>query len=331
MSVWGDLRRALNRTVAAVPPGAGAVVMGTGIVSVALSLGHFELLSLILLVVCACVWVALGLLLATRAIGSHPQFNDEVRSPAALTGVAGTAVLGARLVTLGWDWAGQALLVVAFVFWLGLLVPVLAHWKRPTIGTSFVLVVSTESLAVLAAVLATREHVGWLVGAAVVELVLGLFLYVFVLASFDFRQLAIGYGDHWVAGGALAISTLAAGRLTVAAEGVASFSSLGSVLATGALVLWGLSIAWLPALLVFEAIRPRTGYDTRRWSTVFPFGMYAACSFVVGSAAGVATIRTFAQIWVWVAVALWLVVFSAMIERGLSLLRANYTSGQIAN
>lgn len=330
MSVWRGLYRALRGTIAAVPPGAGAVVMGTGVVSVALLLANFKLLSRILLVVCACVWIALALLVVGRAVGSRSRFHAEACSPAAMTGVAGTAVLGARLVTLGWDWAGQGLLVIAFIFWVGLLAPVLLHWKRPTVGTSFVMTVATQSLAVLAALLATREHAGWLVDAALVGLVLGLLFYAFVLASFDFRQLSVGYGDHWIAGGALAISTLAAARLAVAAQGLQTFAGLSSVLETASLVLWALTILWLPALLVFEGLRLRLGYETRRWGTVFPFGMYAACSFVVGSAAGVAAITTFADIWVWVAFAVWLVVFIAMIDQGLSLVRGRYAAGTIA-
>ena len=58
-------------------------------------------------------------------------------------------------------------------------------------------------------------------------------------------------------------------------------------------------------------------YDVRRWSTVFPFGMYAACSFVVGKADHATAITSFARIWIWVALAVWGVVFVAMIRRGI--------------
>jgi hypothetical protein len=65
--------------------------------------------------------------------------------PAALTSVAGSAVLGTRLTVLGWDWAGVALLVIAFVLWTALLVPVLAHWRKPTVGASPVLIAAIAS------------------------------------------------------------------------------------------------------------------------------------------------------------------------------------------
>lgn len=65
---------------------------------------------------------------------------------------------------------------------------------------------------------------------------------------------------------------------------------------------------WLPVLLLGELRRPRLRYGVRRWSTVFPVGMYAACSFVVGDVNGIAGIVRFAQVWVWVAVAVWAAV-----------------------
>ena len=44
--------------------------------------------------------------------------------------------------------------------------------------------------------------------------------------------------------------------------------------------------------------------------------MYAACSFVVGSAAHAGAITSFARVWVWIAVAVWAVVLVAMLYRG---------------
>ena len=84
-------------------------------------------------------------------------------------------------------------------------------------------------------------------------------------------------------------------------------------------MLWALAIAWLPALVVTEALRPRPEYDVRRWSTVFPVGMYAACSFLVATAVHAPAITDFARAWVWVGVSVWLVVFIGMLRRGVRL------------
>jgi len=315
------VQRALGHILAVVPPGSGAVVMGTGIVSVALSLDGREILSRVLLAGAAVLWIVLGLLLAGRILCDRERARRESRSPTALAGVAGTAVLGTRLVMLGWSGVAVALLLIALVFWLGLLTPVLTHWVTPTVGVSLLLAVSTESLAVLAATLGDSERRPWLVDAALAPFLLGLVLYLFVILRFDLGQLATGRGDHWITGGALAISTLTAARFTLSAR---SFHALGG--ATGtlkvvSLVLWGLSLAWLPALVAAEALWPRLGYDARRWSTVFPVGMYAACSFALRDAVGVGGVGDFARAWVWLAVSIWLVVLAGITRRGADVLR----------
>ncbi len=319
MGGWRPTAGLLERVLASIPPAAGAEVMGTGIVSIALSLDGRETLSRILLVVAAAMWATLAVLVPIRATRDRPRFRADVRTPAALTSVAGTAVLGTRLTLLGWTWAGAALLVIAFGLWAALLAPVLVSWRTPTVGASLVLTVSTESLAVLDATLAAHERARWLLVAALAPFALGLCFYVFVIARFDPRQLGVGRGDHWITGGALAISTLAAGGITAGAKTLSILGGGEGLLKDLALGLWVATMLWLPLLLLAEALRPRVHYDVRRWSTVFPFGMYAACSFVVGTVAHAGAITSFARVWVWVALAVWAVVFAAMIRRALDL------------
>lgn len=298
-----------------IPPASGAVVMGTGIVSVALLLDHQRLLSTILLVIAAAIWLALAWLLPARAITAPERFADDLGHPTALTSIAGTGVLGTRLALLGWYRFGAVLLVIAFLIWLGLVPLVLRHWQTPTIGASLILTVATESLALLAATLGDADNDAWLVYVALVPFVLGICFYVFVISRFDIRQLLVGIGDHWVTGGALAITTVTAGRIALAAGETGALSGWGTGLKDVALVLWCVTMCWLPALLVCEALRPRLHYTVRRWSTVFPVGMYAACSFIVGDVANASGITDFARVWVWVALVVWLLVFGAMLSR----------------
>ena len=135
-----------------------------------------------------------------------------------------------------------------------------------------------------------------------------------MLGRFDVGQLATGQGDHWVTGGALAISTVTAGRIALAGEQLWSGSGAVSVFKDIALVLWALTLLWLPVLLFAEARWPRGRYSVRRWSTVFPVGMYAACSFVVGKLDSARAITDFARVWVWVAVAVWLLVATGLVR-----------------
>ncbi len=285
--------------------------MGTGIVSIGLDLDRHETLSRIVLVIAAAAWLTIAVAIADRRRKHPERLRREVRSPDALTAVAGSAVLGARVLVLGWTWIGAALLLLGAALWLMLWRPVLSSWVTPTTGASLMLVVSTASLAVLSAALGARRHATWLVGVALALLVMALVLYVFVMAQFDFRQLIDGQGDQWIAGGALAISTLAGGQIALSHQ----LGALHEALKLATIVLWAITMAWLGALLIAEALRPRLRYHQRRWSTVFPVGMYAACSFLAGSLVRAPGITGFARVWIWVAVAIWLAVLGGTVRR----------------
>jgi len=78
---------------------------------------------------------------------------------------------------------------------------------------------------------------------------------------------------------------------------------------------------WLLVLLVAETRWPRLEYDARRWSTVFPLGMYAACSFAVGVVAHADAIVSFARVSVWIGLASWAIVSAATIRREADVVR----------
>jgi tellurite resistance protein TehA-like permease len=306
----------LPRIVRILAPNSGAMVMGTGIVSIALLLDGWQTLSEVLLAITAAVWIGLGLVAFLRLASERSQLLGRTRPPAVLTAVAGSAVLGTRLAMLGWITLAVALLVISSALWAGLLGSVLGGWRTPTVGSSFMLTVSTEALAVLAAALAVREGAGWLLVVALVLFALGLVLYLFVVARFDFRQLAFGRGDHWVSGGALAIAALAAGWITLGARGGGPLAGMTGTLATISIGLWTLAALWLPLLLAAELIRPRLSYNVHRWSTVFPLGMYAACSLTVGRAADAEPLHRLGRIEVWIATSIWAVVFIGLLRSG---------------
>jgi tellurite resistance protein TehA-like permease len=312
----------LGRVLDSIPPAVGAEVMGTAIVSVALSLDGQETLSRVTLAIAAVIWVTLVMLVSLRAARDPRKFRDDARTPAAFTGVVATVVLGTRLTLLGWTWAGIAAVAIAVVVWTALLRPVLAGWKSPTVGVSLLLAVAPESIAVLAATLATSEHARWLLIAALVPFGLGLGLYAFVISDFDLHQLTVARGDHWITGGALGISALAAARIAAAAKALGLGGGRG-VLEDIAIALWILTMLWLLVLLFAEVRWPRLRYDARRWSTVFPVGMYAACSFAVGALAHMGAITSFARVWVWIALASWAIVFLATIGSTFEVLRGH--------
>ena len=295
--------------------------MGTAIVAIGLSLDGQETLSRALLAVAAALWLGYLAVAAERAMRVRSRLLSDAASPGALTVVAATAVLGSGALRLGWELPAFAALAAAACAWAVLVPRVLRAWERPTAGASFVRVVATESLAVLAANAAIAEHDVPLALAGLALLALGLAAYAFVLASFDLRQLRTGRGDHWVAGGALAIATVACDRTAAASAALPALPPLQEPLADAAVVLWVAAALWLPMMLAAELRAPRPGFNARRWSTVFPLGMYAICSFRTGEATSFGGPAALARVWIWAALAVWLLVAAGMVRRGRSLVR----------
>lgn len=302
--------RSLRAWWALRPPAAGAAVMATGIISVGLHLTGDEVLSRIALVVGCVAWLGLAGDFVVRLTRQPERWRQEAGTPAALTAVAATTVLGTRFSLLGWQYLAEALLALAALLWPGLLYVVVRHWRRGMPGGVFLGCVATQGLAVLGAVLAAAESSAWLAHAALVLFWLGLVLYVWALTLFDPRQVLEGAGDQWIAGGALAISALAGSKL-IAADGPRLYlwnEDADDVLHTVTVALLVLDLAWYAVLAVAELVRPRLRYDFRRWATVFPLGMTAAATLSVATAVDVSWLETPGEVLLWIAVAAWLAV-----------------------
>ncbi|MFF1485714.1 tellurite resistance/C4-dicarboxylate transporter family protein [Streptomyces sp. NPDC058319] len=299
----------LRAWLAQRPPAAGAAVMASGIVSIGLGLTGFEALSLAVLAVACVAWLALAADFALRLLRERERWTAEAGTPGALTGVAATTVLGTRFSNLGWQWLAEALLALAAVLWPWLLPRVVRNSPRPMPGAVFLCCVATEGLAVLGASVAKAESAAWLAHTALVFFWLGLVLYLFALSRFGLRQVLTGRGDHWVAGGALAISTVAGAKL-IAAGGAGHYlwnKDDDGVLHTVTLALLVLDLAWYAVLVVAEVVRPRPGYDVRRWSTVFPMGMTATAALSVAGTLD-KPFEGLGEVLLWVSVAAWLAV-----------------------
>jgi tellurite resistance protein TehA-like permease len=294
--------------------------MATGILSIGLDLTGHEPVSLGALVLAGALWLLLAGDFAARLIGDRGRFRAEADTPPALTAVAATTVIGARLAALGWHAAAAALLALAALLWPGLLVAVVRHWHRRMPGAAFLGCVATQGLAVLAATLAAAGHHDWLAHAALALFCLGVLLYAAALPRFDFHEVAGGAGDHWVAGGALSITALAGARLTASPLWT---GAAHTALRTATLAALFVSLVWYVVLLAAELRRPRPGYDIRRWATVFPLGMTATACLSAAAPTGVGWLHPLGEVLLWVAVAAWLLTAAAFLAA-----RTRWTHGR---
>ncbi|MGW7818907.1 SLAC1 family transporter [Streptomyces puniciscabiei] len=291
------------------PPAAGAAVRATGVLSVGLHMTGAETVSRVVPAMGCVAWAAPAADFAVRLIGERRRWVSEAASPGALTSVAAPPVLGTRISALGRQPLAEALPALAALLWPVLLVLVVRHWRPRMTGAVFLACVATEGLAVLAATLAAAERTAWLAHTALVLFRLGLVLSGLAPAHFDARQVLQGAGDHWIAGGALAISAPAGADLIVAGDAGTDLWDNGdrSVLRNLTVVLLVLDLVGYVVLPAAQAVRPRPGCHVLRWATVFPMGMTAVAAPAVATALGVPWLNRRERVLLW-AVVLWLAV-----------------------
>ena len=292
------------------PPATGAAVMATGVLSVGLHLIGYEVLSRIALILAGVAWLGLVAGVVLHLLWERERWRARASSPTALTMVPATTVLGSGVSAPDGQVLSGALLALAVVLWAALAPLVVPRWERGMPGAVFLGCVATAGIAVLGAVLAASLGVAWLAHAALVFFWLGLVFYLIGLRCFDLRQVATAAGDHWLAGGALAISALAGSQLVATAQRRLYLwnNDDNDALRAVTLALLVLALVCCAVLAAAELLRPRLRYDVRRWATVFPVGMTAVATLSVASSLGAPWLRGLGRVLLWIAVAAWCAV-----------------------
>ncbi|MGY6024769.1 SLAC1 family transporter [Streptomyces spinosirectus] len=339
-------RTALSAAVTDLNPASLSFVMGTGIVSTALYVGGAGTASAVLL------WVALaGFALLVPAYGwwmlrRRRRFVTAFLGPRAfvfLTLAVSSNVLAARLVPDGHTAVAGAFLAFGALGWVVLdyavpLALITTLKRNPSLdqvnGTWFLWSVGSESVAVAAASLARAAPSHALAVLAVVCWAIGLVQYLLTAAIVLARLLARPIRPEglmtsvWIFMGAAAIAVLAAVRLTALPPGDTLLSR--SLLVGVAVVLWAFSSWLIPLLLALGVWRHALRriplrYELGWWNLVFPIGMYAVTTHELGRATGSSWMTSTGRWEVWVAAAVWAVVFAAMLA---AVVRTRSTRGQ---
>lgn len=331
----------IRRAIATLDPGYFAMVMGSGIVSVAASLVGLTLISTIVLIVTITAFVTLALAYISRIIWFRQYFIQSLREPNTAMGyftlVAGSNVLGVRMLMAGQRSITLILAIFAGIIWLiltyGLPSFIVSGARRPIFreinGTWLIWVVATQSVAISASGLAQAEKNEVLAKAFPIIAVfcwgVGVMLYLILIVMIFFRLLLVEVTPkemgpaYWIAMGATAISARAAAGILVLKGTFAAVivSDLRPFLIGFSVVLWAFGTWWIPLLILFGIWRYvvkkySSSYEPRLWSVVFPLGMYAVASFTLGNATKLNFMVAISRIWFWVGAAAWLAVLILM-------------------
>lgn len=328
----------LREDVRTLQPAYFALVMATGILSIALRNERAYALSVALMWLTVAAYVVLVTLTAWRlaryrsAVGA--DLEDPRRAFGLFTFVAGTDVLGTRLAVDGHHVIAFILLAAGWLAWLvlGYVVPwtaVLGHARRPILqnanGTWFIWVVASQSIAVLAAALEPDVTIGrsGLALLAVFSWSVGVFLYAGNGVLVACRLLLYPFGPedltppYWVAMGATAITVVAGARIVQMAD--APFVAATRGLIAGASVLFWSFGSWLIPPLLAAGIwrhlihRVPLHYEPTLWSIVFPLGMYGVAGNFLAQADHLPFAGSIGDVASWFAFAAWVVTFAAML------------------
>ncbi|MGB9330675.1 MAG: tellurite resistance/C4-dicarboxylate transporter family protein [Steroidobacteraceae bacterium] len=190
-------------------------------------------------------------------------------------------------------------------------------------GAWLLLVVATESLAVLASLLAQRTgSPAPLVFAALAFYLLGSMLYVLLAALIFFRWVfrpmypAEMGASWWINVGAVAIATLAGAQLMALPDVPSNMAPLLRFVAPFTVLLWASSTFWIPLLVIlfiWKEMQPGPhGYDSGLWSAVFPLGMYTAATHNYATVAHLPFLDSITRPLFWIALLAWTLTFIGM-------------------
>jgi tellurite resistance protein TehA-like permease len=328
--------------LADLPPAYFAMVMATGIVSIASDMLGFHILATALLGLNILFYILLWILTLLRLFLFPQNFfhdlQDHLRGVGFFTMVAGTCVLGSQCVILfqGYVW-GTILLVVGAGLWVILIYAVftglIIRSDKPSLeegisGVWLVAVVATQSVSVLTNRLAPyfspdREI---LLFSSFCLFVLGGLLYILIISLIFYRLLFFPLKPekmappYWINMGAVAISTLAGATLLTSGKEVQFLIQMRPFTMGMTFLFWSTATWWIPLLLFLYGWRHlhrkvRFSYDLQYWSMVFPLGMYTTCTLQLASAANLSFLIPVPRYFIFAALLAWVLTFIGLIKR----------------
>ena len=331
-----------------------ALVMATGIVSIACHLLKMDFFAFPLFYLNICFYIVLWLFTLIR-IFRYParMLNDLTNHRLAagfLTLVAGTNVLGSQIVILTSNQSvALGLWILGLILWLFLIytfftVMTVKEEKPPLEsginGAWLMIVVSTQSIAVLGMFLVSR-FAAWedmFVYAMLGFYLLGCMFYILVISLIVYRFMFFKIGPeemtppYWINMGAVAITTLAGANILLRGN-VPFLEGLVPFLKGFTLFFWASGTWWIPLLFLLGAWRhiykryPLT-YHPLYWGLVFPLGMYTVCTFQLAKVMNLEFLLLIPKFFVFLALIAWLITMIGFVYRITATIRRQATVEQ---
>jgi tellurite resistance protein TehA-like permease len=331
--------------LAELHPAYFALVMATGIVSIAAQLLGLRPVAVALYPLNALFYLVLWALTIARVVRHRERVIADLlhhgRSVGFFTMVAATCVLGSQsLVVAGLFSVALACWVAGIALWAvltyGIITLLTVKPDKPALaaginGGWLVLVVASHSVGALGAQLAPGFHelapqallfslAMWLGGSMLYIWIISLIFYRYAFFTMSPDDLSPPY---WINMGAAAIATLTGTLLVAAAPHSAVLQQVLPFVRGFTLFWWSTATWWIPMLVILGTWRHLfrrfpLRYDPLYWGAVFPLGMYTVCTTRLSQAIDAPYLIAIPRVFVYVAIGAWAL---ALFGLGMHLLR----------
>lgn len=318
--------------VSNLPTAYFALVMATGIVSIASFNLNFVIIANLLFYFNIFAFLHLNILYILRLVLYPKRFlndvKDHAKSPGLLTYVAGSCVLGNQFIVIANNHTiATILLYLGIIAWLILIYTVFTVFTvkniKPPInkaisGVWLLIIVSTQSISVLACLVVdyTPFATELVMFFALSMFLCGCMFYIIIITLIVYRmsffemQAEEFAPAYWINMGAVAISTLAGSTLILNVDKWHFILEILPFLKGFTLFFWSIGSWWIPLIVILGIWRHifkqfPLKYHPQYWGMIFPMGMYTACTIKLSQALNLSFLMLIPSIFIYIALISW--------------------------